>query len=205
MLFRSKHVPYDSFIVTPCVPSSISLHAHKPLQEGCLSNVVGNHKGDNSCLELSRAEENLKKSLELDVSQEEMDFFNGNLSSEDIKKLVMQLSILKRNLEERGQELRDKMCDLTLLDVLAKKLHKLLSKLQAHGRARKPKEKKATRMKSGKKHKAKTQIFQEAKLEARAHASHDDFKTTMPQVKSGRITLIQGHNKKYFKENFKPP
>ena len=110
-------------------------------------------------MELLRAEENLKKNLELDVSQEERDFFNGKLISGDIKKLEMRLSILKRNLEERGQELRDKMCDPTLLDVLAKKLHKLLSKLQAHGRARKPKEKKATRKKSGKKHKTKAQIF----------------------------------------------
>ena len=151
------------------------------------------------------AEENLKKSLELGVSQEEMDFFNGKLTSEEIKKLVVRMSILKRNLEERSQELRDKMCDPTLLDVLAKKLHKLLSKLQAHGRARKPKEKKGRRTKSGKKHKAKAQSSKEANLEARAHASHDDFKTTMPQVKSGRITLIQSHNKKFFKENFKPP
>ena len=151
------------------------------------------------------AEENLKRSLELDVSQEEMDFFNGKLSSENIKKLVMQLSILKRNLEERGQELRDKMCDPTLLDVLAKKLHKLLSKLQAHGRARKPKEKKATKKKSGKKHKTKAQIFQEAKLEARANASHDDFEAYVPNHKVGRDHLHKGHNNKFFKENFKPP
>ena len=103
------------------------------------------------------------------------------------------------------RELRDKMCDPTLLDVLAKKLHKLLSKLQAHGRARKPKEKKATRKQSGKKHKTKAQIFKEAKLEARANASHDDFEAYVPNHKVGRDHLHKGHNNKFFKENFKPP
>ena len=160
---------------------------------------------ENSRFEFVKAETDLKRSLELDSSKEEVDFFNGKLTKDEIKRLMVRLSILKRNFEVKGQELREKMCDPTLLDILAKKMHKFLLKLQAHGRARRLKEKKETRKKSGKKHKAKAQLSKEANLEARAHASHDDFKTTMPQVKSGRITLIQGHNKKYFKENFKPP
>ena len=160
---------------------------------------------DNSRFEFVKAETNLKRSLELDSSKEELDFFNGKLTKDEIKKLMVRLSILKRNIEVKGQELREKMCDPTLLDVLAKKMHKFRLKLQAHGRARKPKEKKGRRTKSGKKHKAKAQSSEEANLEARARVSHDDFKTTVPQVKSGRITLIQSHNKKFFKENFKPP
>ena len=140
-------------------------------------------------MELLRAEENLKKNLELDVSQEERDFFNGKLISGDIKKLEMRLSILKRNLEERGQELRDKMCDPTLLDVLA----------------RRPKGKKATRKKSGKKHKVKAQLTKEAKLEAKFNTSHDDFEAIMLNNKCGQKSLIKGHKKKHFKEDLKPP
>ena len=108
-------------------------------------------------------------------------------------------------MKKEAQELRDKMCDPTLLDVLAKKLHKLISKLQAHGRAKKPKEKKATRKKSGKNHKAKTQLSKEAQLEAKFNSSHDDFETTMPHIKSGRKPHIQLHKKKFFKEIFKSP
>ena len=160
---------------------------------------------DNSRFEFVKAETNLKRSLELDSSKEELDFFNGKLTKDEIKKLMVRLSILKRNIEVKGQELREKMCDPTLLDVLAKKMHKFLLKLQAHGRARKPKEKKATRKKSGKKHKTKAQIFQEAKMEARANASHDDFEAYVPNHKVGRDHLHKGHNNKFFKENFKPP
>ena len=81
---------------------------------------------DNSRFEFVKAETNLKRSLELDSSKEELDFFNGKLTKDEIKRLMVRLSILKRNLEEKGQELRDKMCDPTLLDVLAKKLHKIV-------------------------------------------------------------------------------
>ena len=156
-------------------------------------------------MELLRAEENLKKNLELDVSQEEMDFFNGKLTSEEIKKRVMRLSILKRKIEEKGNELREEMCDPTLLDVLAHKMHKFLCKLQAYGRVRRPKEKKETRKKSAKKHKDKAQIFKEDKVKARAHASHDDLEVFMTNHASGRKYLFKSHNKKFFKENFKPP
>ena len=160
---------------------------------------------DNSSFEFVKAETNLKRSLELDSSKEELDFFNGKLTKDEIKRLMVRLSILKRNIEVKGQELRKKMCDPTLLDVLAKKMHKFLWKLQAHGRARKPKEKKETRKKSGKKHKANAQLSKEAKLEAKFNASHDDFEAIMLNDKGGRKSLIQGHNKKLYKENFKPP
>ena len=156
-------------------------------------------------MEMSKAEMNLKRSLELEVSQEEMDFFNGKLTSEEIKKLVMRLSILKRKIEEKGKELREEMCDLTLLDVLAHKMHKFLCKLQAYGRARRPKEKKKTRKRSAKKHKDKAQIFKEDKVKARANASNDNFEAFKPNHKGGREHLHNGHNKKFFKENFKPP
>ena len=106
---------------------------------------------ENSRFEFVKAETNLKRSLELDSSKEELDFFNGKLTKDEIKRLMVRLSILKRNIEVKGQELREKMCDPTLLDVLAKKMHKFLCKLQAHGSARRPKEKKETRKKSGKK------------------------------------------------------
>ena len=72
-------------------------------------------------------------------------------------------------------------------------------------RARRPKEKKGTRKKNGMKHKAKAPILKEARLEARAHASHDDFEAFKPNHKGGREHLHKGHNKKFFKENFKPP
>ena len=160
---------------------------------------------DNSRFEFVKAETNLKRSLEFDSSKEELDFFNGKLTKDEIKRLMVRLSILKRNIEVKGQELREKMCDPTLLDVLAKKLQKLLSKLQAHGRARKPKEKKGRRTKSEKKHKAKAQSSKEANLEARAHASHDDLEAFMTNHTSGRKYLFKSHNKNFFKENFKPP
>ena len=159
---------------------------------------------DNSRFEFVKAETNLKRSLELDSSKEELDFFNGKLTKDEIKRLMVRLSILKRNIEVKGQELRKKMCDPTLLGVLAKKMHKFLFKLQAHGRARRLKEKE-TRKKSGKKHKAKAQLSKEAKLEAKFNTSHDDFEAYVPNHKVGRDHLHKGHKKKFFKENFKPP
>ena len=160
---------------------------------------------DNSRFEFVKAETNLKRSLELDSSKEELDFFNGKLTKDEIKKLMVRLSILKRNIEVKGQELREKMCDPTLLDVLAKKMHKFLLKLQAHGRARRLKEKKEIRKKSGKKHKVKVQLSKEAKLEAKFNISHDDFEAIMLNKKCGRKSLIKGHKKKHFKEDLKPP
>ena len=160
---------------------------------------------DNSRFEFVKAETNLKRSLELDSSKEELDFFNGKLTKDEIKRLMVRLSILKRNIEVKGQELREKMCDPTLLDVLAKKMHKFLFKLQAHGRARRLKEKKETRKKSGKKHKAKAQLSKEAKLGAKFNASHDDFESIMFNNKCGRKSLIKGHKKKHLKEDLKPP
>ena len=97
---------------------------------------------DNSSLDLMRAERQLKRGLDCDASKEELDFFNGNLTKEDIKRLLVRLKNLQRNIEVKGQDLKETMCEPTLLDVLAKKVNNLLMKLQAYGRARRPKEKK---------------------------------------------------------------
>ena len=81
-------------------------------------------------------------SLELDFSQEEKDLFNGKLTKDDIKGLVVRLKMLKRNMEVKGQVLKATMHEPTLLVFLARRVQKFLLKLQAFWRARRPKEKK---------------------------------------------------------------
>ena len=216
----SKHVYFDF----PCAPLCYSVHTYNPLQEGhCyvvgtfgmhkeywekekyMMKLEGTSRVQRDDLALIKAEENLKESLACDASKEEIDYFNGKLSKEALTRLVVRLRMLQRNIELKGKALERDMCEPSLLGVLKRRIQKFLLKLQAYGRARKPKEKKATRKKSGKKHKTKAQIFQEAKLEARANASHDDFEAYVPNHKVGRDHLHKGHNNKFFKENFKPP
>ena len=91
-------------------------------------------------MDLLKAEKHLKRSLELDASQQELDFFNGKLTRAEIKKLVVRLKVLQRNIELKGKDLGNEMCEPTLLDVLKKKVQNLLIRLQVHGRARRPKE-----------------------------------------------------------------
>ena len=61
-------------------------------------NVVGNSEIDNSTLELMGAIRQLKRSLDCDASKEDMDFFNGNITKEDIKRLLVRLKNLQRNM-----------------------------------------------------------------------------------------------------------
>ena len=104
--------------------------------------LEGTSRVERDDLDLIKAEKNLKESLACDASKEEVDYFNGKLSKEDLTRLVVRLKVLLRNMELKGNDLKEVMCEPTLLDVLKKKVQKLLMRLKAHGRARRPKEKK---------------------------------------------------------------
>ena len=92
------------------------------------------------------------------------------------------------------------MCEPSLLGVLKRRIQKFLLKLQAFGRAKRPKEKK-----KGAKHKNSSRklplpkVAELLKMECKEEELNGVFD------KGGRTMFIQGHNKKYFKENFKPP
>ena len=150
--------------------------------------------------ELSRAEDNLKKSLELDVSQEEQDYFDGKLTKEDLTRLVVRLRMLQRNIELKGKALERDMCEPSLLSVLKRRIQKFLLKLQAYGRARRPKEKK-----KGTTHKNSSRKLPFSKVAELLKEDYEEKKLNCVLNKSGRNMLINGHNKKFFKENFKPP
>ena len=211
-----KHVNIDY----PCVSLSISLHSYYPLEKGSLFYVVGSfrmHKDywekkkamvelvetpklEKANLDILGAETNFKKSLELDSSQEELDFFNGKLTKDDIKGLVVRLKMLKRNMEVKGKVLKATMYEPILLVVLARRVQKFLLKLQAHWRARRPKEKKkgATPRNSTLKH----SILEKAELLKGNLVKEDHQSSTF---EGGRNKFIKGHKSKFFKENFKPP
>ena len=155
---------------------------------------------DNSSLDLMRAERQLKRSLDCDVSKEELDFFNGNLTKEDIKRLLVRLKNLQRNIEVKGQDLKETMCEPTLLDVLAKKVNNLLMKLQAYGRIRRPKvRKKEVTTKSSTWtlpiHK-RAELFKKYYVEEEHKGFH---------IGGGQLNLINSPKKKHFKEDLKPP
>ena len=59
-------------------------------------------KADDPSLNVLKAEKHLKRSLELEATKEELDFFNGKLTKDDIKGLVVRLKMLKRNMEVKG-------------------------------------------------------------------------------------------------------
>ena len=85
------------------------------------------------------------------------------------------------------------MHELTLLVVLARRVQKFLLKLQAFWRARRPKEKKKG---------ANTKNSKELLVVALNYVE-EELNGVLDT--SGQKQLIQGHNKKFFKENFKPP
>ena len=92
------------------------------------------------------------------------------------------------------------MNEPTLLVFLAKRVHKLLMKLQAHWRARRPKEKK--KQANHENSIWKLPIDKKAELSSKLEVK-EAYKSS--QFDGGRDMLIQGHKKKFFKENFKPP
>ena len=151
-------------------------------------------------MDLLKAEKHLKRSLELDASQEELDFFNGKLTRAEIKKLVVRLKVLQRNIELKGKDLGNEMCEPTLLDVLKKKVQKLLMRLKAHGRARRPQEKKR-----GARPKKSTWMLPNPNMAELCKENDVKGKLQVNQFVGGRITLLKSHQKKFFKENFKPP
>ena len=162
--------------------------------------LVETPKLEKANLDILGAETNFKKSLELDSSQEELDFFNGKLTKDDIKGLVVRLKMLKRNMEVKGKVLKATMYEPILLVVLARRVQKFLLKLQARWRARRPKEKKkgATPRNSTLKH----SILEKAELLKGNLVKEDHQSSTF---EGGRTKFIKGHKSKFFKENFKPP
>ena len=162
--------------------------------------LEGTYRVERDDLDLIKAEKNLKESLACDASKEEVDYFNGKLSKEDLTRLVVRLKVLLRNMELKGNDLKEVMCEPTLLDVLKKKVQKLLMRLKAHGRARRPKEKKrgANPTKS-------TWMLPHHKKAELVKEDHVEKKLNCVLNWSGRNMLIKDHNKKFLKENFKPP
>ena len=96
--------------------------------------LVATPKLEKANLDLLEAEKHLKKSLEHDETKAELDFFNGKLTKDNIKGLVARLKMLQKNMEVRAKVLQATMNEPTLLVFLAKRVHKLLMKLQAHWR-----------------------------------------------------------------------
>ena len=159
-IFHNSVLPNHVHLDYHCFSLSLSWHSYNPLQKGSLFYVVGSfrmHKDywekkkamveivetpklKKANLDLLKAEKHLKRSLELDASQEELVFFNGKLTRAEIKKLMVRLKVLQRNIELKGKDLGNEMSEPTLLDVLKKKVQNLLIRLQVHGRARRPKE-----------------------------------------------------------------
>ena len=225
----SKHVnlmAYDVFPIHVHLDSHYasiyiaSLYTYNPLQKGSLLYVVGSFrmhkdywdekkdkmelatipKADDPSLNLLKAEKHLKRSLELEATKEELDSFNGKLTQDDIKGLVVRLKMLKRNMEVKGQVLKATMHEPTLLVFLARRVQKFLLKLQAFWRARRPKEKKKganTRNSTWKlPFYKKVELIKWNHVEEELKSFHD---------KSGHDMLINGHLLKLYKENFKPP
>ena len=169
-------------------------------KEKCMMELEETSRFEEVNLELIKAEENLKKSMDCDASREEIDYFNGKLSKEELQRLEVRLKVLLRNMELKGNDLKEVMCEPTLLDVLKKKVQKLLMRLKAHGRARRPKEKKrgANPTKS-------TWMLPHHKKAELVKEDHVEKKLNCVLNGSGRNMLIKDHNKKFFKENFKTP
>ena len=219
-IFHHSLLPKHVHIDYPCVSLSLSSQSYNPLQKGSLLCVVGSFrmhkdyweekkdkmglatipKADDPSLNVLKAEKHLKRSLELEATKEELDFFNGKLTQDDIKGLVVRLKMLKRNMEVKGKVLKATMHESTLLVVLARRVQKFLLKLQAFCRARRPKEKKKEVI-----HKNSTWKLPNHKLVESSNKIEvkEEHKSSFND--SGRNMLIKGHTKKFFKENFKPP
>ena len=65
--------------------------------------LVVTPKLEKANLDLLEAEMHLKKSLEHDETREELDFFNGKLTKDNIKGLVVRLKMLQRNMEVKAK------------------------------------------------------------------------------------------------------
>ena len=215
VLPKLVHIDY------PCVSLSLSWHSYNPLNKGSLFHVEGSfrmHKdyweakqdkmelvtrseADDPSLHVLKAEELFKRSLELEATKEELDFFKGKLTQDDIKGLVVRLKMLKRNMEVKGQVLKATMHEPTLLVFLARRVQKFLLKLQAFWRARRPKEKKKGA--NTKNSTWKLPFYKKAELIKWNHVE-EELKSF--HDKSGQDMLINGYTKNmFFKENFKPP
>ena len=153
---------------------------------------------DDPSLHVLKAEELLKRSLELEATMEERDFFNGKLTSDDIRRLVVRLKMLKRNMEVKGKVLKAIMYEPSLLVFLARRVQKFLLKLQAHWRARRPKEKQKGAPSC---YSTWTHLLLEKARLLQWNLVTEEHSVSI--FADGRT--IQDHKRKFFKENFKPP
>ena len=151
-------------------------------------------------LGLITAERNLKKSLACAASREEVDYSNVKLSKEDLTRLVIRLKMLQRNIELKGKALEGNMSEPSLLGVLERKIQKFLLKIQAYGRTRRPKGKRRSANP-----KKSTRMLPNPKMAEACNEHEVKGKLQVNQLVDGRINLFRRHNKKFFKENFKPP
>ena len=122
-----------------------------------------------------------------------MDFFNGKLTKGNIKGLVVRLKMLQRNMEVKGKVMQATVNEPTLLVFLAKRVHKLVMKLQAHWRVRRPKEKK-----KGANDKNSTRKLPLPKMVELLKKEYLEKELNCVLNESGRNMLIKGHNKKFF-------
>ena len=79
-------------------------------------------------LDFLEAEGHLKRSLELESSKAELDYFNGKLTKENLTRLLIRLTILQRNIGLKRKDLKNDMCDPLLLDVLKRRVQKFLKR-----------------------------------------------------------------------------
>ena len=141
--------------------------------------------------QLKRAEIALKKSLECTICKEEIDYFNGKFSKDDLEMLKVRLINLQKNISLKGKLLKEVMCYPQLLDVLEKKVIMLLMRLEAYEEAKHP--------------------TKNNKLQANLQGPFIVLKVNqfgiveVKQLRHGRIHQVHGHKFIYFKDNFKPP
>ena len=145
-----------------------------------------------------KAEELLKRSLELEATKEVRDCFNWKLIRDDIRRLVVRLKMLKRNMEVKGKVLKATMYEPSLLVFLARRVQKFLLKLQAHWRARRPKEKQKGAPSC---YSTWTYLLLEKARLLQWNLVEEEHSASI--FADGRT--IQDHKRKFFKENFKPP
>ena len=155
-------------------------------------------EADDPSLHLLKVEEFLKRSLELEATKEVRDCFNGKLTRDDIRRLVVRLKMLKRNMEVKGKVLKATMYEPSLLVFLARRVPKFLLKLQAHWRARRPKEKQKGAPSC---YSTWTHLLLEKARLLQWNLVTEEHSASI--FADGRT--IQDHKRKFFKENFKPP
>ena len=168
-------------------------------KEKCMMELEGTSRVQRDDLALIKAERNLKKSLACAESKEEVDYSNGKLSKENLTRLVIRLRMLRRNIELKGKALEGNMSEPSLLGVLKRKIQKFLLKIQAHGRVRRPKEKRGATTEHST---LKLPFYKKGELLGLDSVEEELYNF---HNKGGRTNITTGHKKKHFKEDLKPP